>query len=100
MRNLLVSRLCGTKSELATCQDLAVAHRLVSRLESIPKRIGRERHNLDILTYNETSREKNWQMATDMYESMKDAEPNRAHLAIAELEQLGKLDCLITQSSS
>jgi hypothetical protein len=51
MRNLLVSRLCGTKSELATYQDLAVAHRLVSRLESIPKRIGRERHNIDILTY-------------------------------------------------
>ena len=40
MRNVPVSRLCGTKSELATCQDLAVAHRLVSRLESIPKRIG------------------------------------------------------------
>jgi NAD-dependent deacetylase len=47
---------------------------------------------------NETSREKYWQMATEMYESMKDAEPNRAHLAIAELEQLGKLDCLITQN--
>jgi hypothetical protein len=50
MRNMLVSRLCGTKSELATCQDLAVAHRLVSRLESIPKRIGRERLEQDILT--------------------------------------------------
>lgn len=47
---------------------------------------------------NETSREKYWQMATEMYESMKDAKPNRAHLAIAELEQLGKLDCLITQN--
>jgi NAD-dependent deacetylase len=47
---------------------------------------------------SETSREKYWQMATDMYESMKDAEPNRAHLAIVELEQLGKLDCLITQN--
>jgi NAD-dependent deacetylase len=47
---------------------------------------------------NEISREKYWQMATEMYESMKDAQPNRAHLAIAELEQLGKLDCLITQN--
>ncbi|MBU4583491.1 MAG: sigma factor regulator FecR, partial [Proteobacteria bacterium] len=47
---------------------------------------------------NETSREKYWQMATEMYESMKNAEPNPAHLAIAELEQLGKLDCLITQN--
>src|SRR4030065_1480579 len=47
---------------------------------------------------SETSREKYWQMTTEMYESMKDAEPNRAHLAIAELEKLGKLDCLITQN--
>ena len=47
---------------------------------------------------SETSREKYWQMATEMYESMKDAKPNQAHLAIAELERLGKLDCLITQN--
>jgi NAD-dependent deacetylase len=47
---------------------------------------------------NESSREKYWQMATEMYESMKDAKPNQAHLAIAELEKLGKLDCLITQN--
>lgn len=37
-------------------------------------------------------------MVTEMHESMKDAQPNRAHLAVAELEQLGKLDCLITQN--
>ena len=47
---------------------------------------------------SEASRERYWQMATEMYESMKDAEPNSAHLAIAELEHLGKLDCLITQN--
>ena len=47
---------------------------------------------------SESSREKYWQMATEMYESMKEARPNRAHLAIAELERLGKLDCLITQN--
>jgi NAD-dependent deacetylase len=162
MRNVLVSRLFGTKSELATCKDLAVAHRMVSRLESIPKRISRNRkiktswpmrfekdchmsgpiekiaelivNSLRIVLFvgaglstesgipdfrspggiwdkydpqdfyfqrfleSDTSREKYWQMATDMYESMKDAKPNRAHLAIAELEQLGKLDCLITQN--
>jgi NAD-dependent deacetylase len=33
-----------------------------------------------------------------MYESMKDAKPNAGHFAIAELEKLGKLDCLITQN--
>ncbi len=47
---------------------------------------------------NERSREKYWQIATEMYESMKDATPNAAHLVIAELENLGKLDCLITQN--
>jgi len=47
---------------------------------------------------NEASREKYWQMATEMYESMKDAKPNQAHLAVAELEKLGLLDCLITQN--
>ena len=47
---------------------------------------------------NETSREKYWQMATEMYEPMKKAQPNPAHLAIAEMEKLGKLDCVITQN--
>ncbi|MBM4338632.1 MAG: NAD-dependent protein deacylase [Deltaproteobacteria bacterium] len=47
---------------------------------------------------SEASREKYWQMATEMYEPMKKAQPNPAHLAIAELEKLGKLDCVITQN--
>jgi len=46
----------------------------------------------------ETAREKYWQMATEMYESMKNAQPNAGHYAIADLEKLGKLDCLITQN--
>ncbi|OGP76468.1 MAG: sigma factor regulator FecR [Deltaproteobacteria bacterium RBG_16_49_23] len=47
---------------------------------------------------SEASREKYWQMATEMYEPMKKAQPNPAHLAIAEMEKLGKLDCVITQN--
>jgi NAD-dependent deacetylase len=47
---------------------------------------------------SEASREKYWQMATEMYEPIKIAQPNQAHLAIAELERLGKLDCVITQN--
>lgn len=47
---------------------------------------------------SEASREKYWKMATEMYEPMKQALPNPAHLAIAELERLGKLDCIITQN--
>jgi NAD-dependent deacetylase len=47
---------------------------------------------------NERSREMYWRMATEMYEAMRDAEPNDGHRAIAELERMGKLDCLITQN--
>jgi len=47
---------------------------------------------------SEASREKYWPMATEMYEPIKKAPPNQAHLAIAELEKLGKLDCVITQN--
>ena len=46
----------------------------------------------------EASREKYWQMATEMYIAMKEAAPNEGHYAIADLERLGKLDCLITQN--
>ena len=47
---------------------------------------------------SEASREKYWQMATEMWEPIKKAQPNPAHLAIAELERLEKLDCVITQN--
>jgi len=47
---------------------------------------------------SEESRAKYWQMSTEMYESLRNAKPNRVHLAIAELERLGKLDCVITQN--
>lgn len=47
---------------------------------------------------SEASRVKYWEMATEMYEPMKQAQPNLAHLAIAEMERLDKLDCVITQN--
>jgi NAD-dependent deacetylase len=47
---------------------------------------------------SEASREKYWQMSTEMYEPMKKAQPNLAHLAIAEMERFSKLDCVITQN--
>ena len=47
---------------------------------------------------SEKSREKYWQMATEMYQTLKNARPNPAHLAIAELEKLGRLDRVITQN--
>jgi NAD-dependent deacetylase len=46
----------------------------------------------------ESAREKYWQMATEMYQTIKPAQPNPAHLAIADLERLEKLDRIITQN--
>jgi NAD-dependent deacetylase len=47
---------------------------------------------------SETSRLKYWAMSTEMYEPIKKAQPNLAHLVIVALEKLGKLDCVITQN--
>jgi len=47
---------------------------------------------------SESAREKYWQLGTEVYALMKAAQPNAAHLAIAELEKLGRLDCMITQN--
>ncbi len=42
------------------------------------------------------NRKKHWVMSLKMF--MKEYEPNPAHYAIAELDRLGKLDCIITQN--
>ena len=47
---------------------------------------------------SETSRENYWELSKLMYASIINAEPNRGHIAIAELYRLGKLDCVITQN--
>jgi NAD-dependent deacetylase len=47
---------------------------------------------------SEASREKYWQMATEMFASIREARPNSAHLAIYELDRLGRLLVLITQN--
>jgi NAD-dependent deacetylase len=47
---------------------------------------------------SEASREKYWQMATEMFASIREARPNPAHLAIYELDRLGKLEVVITQN--
>ena len=47
---------------------------------------------------DEKAREKYWEMSSEFYEMMKDAVPNPAHLAIAELEGTGKLLAIVTQN--
>ena len=47
---------------------------------------------------DEPAREKYWQMSTELYETLKDAAPNAAHLAIKRLEDMGKLWGIVTQN--
>jgi NAD-dependent deacetylase len=47
---------------------------------------------------DETAREKYWQMSTEFYGAIRGAEPNRAHLAIKDLEARGKLLAIVTQN--
>ncbi|MBI5583815.1 MAG: Sir2 family NAD-dependent protein deacetylase [Deltaproteobacteria bacterium] len=47
---------------------------------------------------SEASREKYWQLATEMYAAIRPARPNAAHQAVYELDRLGKLAAVITQN--
>lgn len=44
------------------------------------------------------ARRKYWRWSREMYPAMRDAEPNRGHLALAALERRGLLRCVITQN--
>ena len=47
---------------------------------------------------SEESREKYWEFSTSSWSEMSAAQPNPGHHAIAELHNMGKLDCVITQN--
>jgi len=47
---------------------------------------------------DENARVKYWQMSTEFYDTIRDAVPNRAHLAIKTLEDRGKLLAVVTQN--
>jgi len=47
---------------------------------------------------SETSREKYWEFSKSSWPTIAAAKPNRGHYAIAELHNMGKLDCVITQN--
>jgi NAD-dependent deacetylase len=47
---------------------------------------------------DERAREKYWQMSTEFYGPMKNALPSPGHLAIKELEELGKVLAVVTQN--
>ena len=46
----------------------------------------------------ERARATYWKMSTESYHIMKDARPNRAHLAVKTLETMGKLLAVVTQN--
>jgi NAD-dependent deacetylase len=52
----------------------------------------------DRIISDEKARGKYWQMSSELYATMKDAVPNRAHLAVKALEENGKLLCIVTQN--
>ncbi|MFO8010107.1 MAG: Sir2 family NAD-dependent protein deacetylase [Dehalococcoidia bacterium] len=47
---------------------------------------------------SEQTREKYWEFNRVLWPGIVEAQPNAAHLAIAELDRMGKLDCVITQN--
>lgn len=47
---------------------------------------------------SEKAREKYWRMSTEFYDTMKDARPNQAHLALKEMEEMGKILAVVTQN--
>jgi NAD-dependent deacetylase len=52
----------------------------------------------DRILSDERARIAYWKMSTESYQTMKDAAPNRAHLAIKALEDMGKLLAVVTQN--
>jgi NAD-dependent deacetylase len=52
----------------------------------------------DKIISDEKARVKYWQMSTETYQIIKEAVPNRAHLAIKVLEDMGKLIAIVTQN--
>ena len=48
---------------------------------------------------SEEIREKYWRMHKMMWETIRDAQPNSGHHAVADLYHMGKLDCVITQNT-
>jgi NAD-dependent deacetylase len=55
--------------------------------------------NYQNILRSEEIREKYWRMHRMMWETIRDAQPNDGHHAIAELHRLGRLDCVITQNT-
>ncbi|HJX13413.1 MAG TPA: NAD-dependent protein deacylase [Dehalococcoidales bacterium] len=47
----------------------------------------------------EDVREKYWRMHKMMWETIREARPNAGHHAVADIHQMGKLDCVITQNT-
>jgi len=52
----------------------------------------------DKIISDEKARVKYWQMSTETYQIIRDAVPNRAHLAIKTLEDMEKLIAIVTQN--
>ena len=54
--------------------------------------------HIDRFLSSPESRRRYWQRTTAFYEGMRNAQPNAGHLALVELERMGKLQAVITQN--
>ncbi len=55
--------------------------------------------NYQNILRSEEIREKYWRMHRMFWETIREAEPNAGHYAVTELNDMGKLDCVITQNT-
>jgi NAD-dependent deacetylase len=55
--------------------------------------------NLPNFLRSEEIREKYWQVHKMFWETVREAKPNSGHYAVAELHNMGRLDCIITQNT-
>lgn len=39
-----------------------------------------------------------WRMKKELFNELKNAKPNKAHVSLAQMERMGRLDCVITQN--
>lgn len=65
--------------------------------EGIWTRFDPDDFTIDKFLHSEETRKKQWRILVGEGH-FSDIEPNKAHFAIAEMEELGKLDCVITQN--
>ncbi|MCA9002110.1 MAG: urea transporter, partial [Planctomycetes bacterium] len=117
----LAGRIQGTWEEYTTAEKLARARDLVRKSRKIVvitgagvstesgipdyrtgavawKQYDTSHFRFERFMASEVSREEYWKMSQDFYLVLRNARANAGHVALAELDKLGKLEAIITQN--